>query len=166
MALIEQATKDEWNNLYGYEFLCALPLSIFECETQFDIAFEAYQEGDLGQCFAAVIKVNSRLYFLQGLDVTDEEYQKGVGTFVNMQGNNSNPEESLVQVVAAFGLNLADLPYICEDLSPPKWILTQHRDDGKEVEVTRFLSEHTAIFVQKRFSGRGHKPCYMVRQAS
>lgn len=157
---MQQVPESEWNRMYGYEFLCALPFSVKEVTDNFGIEFKEYLEDGLGECFAAIVKIEDSLYFLRGyLDIN----QKEAGVCVNMPGDHPNPKHGLSEVVDKFNIEHSELQSVCKDLSRPRWILTRQGDDGNEVEISRFLREHTALFVMKKYTERGHKQCYFVR---
>jgi len=159
--LIKQVPDEEWDSMYGYEFLCELPYSVQEVCDRFGIKFEEYLEDGLGECFAAIVQVEDSLYFLRGFG---DMAQKEIGVCVNMPGDHPDPQLGLEQVAANFEASIPDMAHICEDLSQPRWILTRQGDDGNEVEMHRFLREHTANWVMKKYTERGHKQCYLVRE--
>lgn len=161
--MILQVADEEWNPMFGCEFLCEFPYSVKEVSDIFGIEFKEYIEDGLGECFAAIVQINKHLYFLRGFGDIN---QKEIGVCANMSGDHAEPELGLEQVADAFEANISEMRHVCDDLSRPKWVLTRQGDDGKEVEMHRFLREHTANWVMKKYTERDHKQCYLVRQGA
>ena len=159
--MIQQVASSEWNGMFGFEFLCELPLSVKEITDSFKIEFKHSIEDGLGDCFSAIVKIANSLYLLKGyLDI----HQKEIGICVYMPGNHPNPQSGLDDVITSFNIDSSELMSINDDLSAPQWILTRQGDDGNEVEMNRFLKEAIALSVMQKYTDRGHKQCYFVHK--
>ena len=156
--MFKQIDKGEWNSLYDAEPLCTLPFSVSEIEEMHDVKFFEYVEEGLGTVFGAFCIIDSHLLFLNGYGTKDD---KSIGIAIEVQGNNTDPENTVQKISSVFKVQPN---WVREDLSIPKWKLLRQGDDGNEVEITRFHRRELAEYVMKKFTDRGHKQIYFIRE--
>lgn len=158
--MLRQVSGSNWNRHYDAEPLCSLCFSVSDIESKFDIEFVQSSEEGLGQVFGAFCEINGHQLVLKGYDTKED---KKLGVVIEVQGNNPDPKNTIEEILSCFGIGLADLTWVRDDLTPPKWILFRQGDDGNEVEITRFHKEEVAEYVMKVFTNRGHKQIYFIR---
>ena len=152
------------NRKFDFESLCQTPFSVDELTRLFNIEFFEKVEDGLGPCFHAFADIDGQKIYLRGYDTRSTKGEHTV--VVNMQGNNPCPQTTLNNLLIALNLDLKELVWVRDDLSPPRWVLTRQGDDGNEVEIDRFHRESLALWLMDDYTERGHKQCYQVHDTT
>ncbi|WP_445357668.1 hypothetical protein ACJJIC_19060 [Microbulbifer sp. ANSA002] len=157
--MLKQINEDKWDKMYGGETLSSLPYSVNKFEKAHGITFERYEEGGIGGCYCTFIKISKNKYFLQGFGDKDNQEP---GVSLEMDGCNPSPKHSLNDIASTLNIAIESMPWVREDLSTPRWMLTRQGDDGNEVEIFRTHRKIVADWAMSQYEKPGHKQCYFV----
>ena len=158
---MSQISRNEWDEIANSFPLCELPLSVSEIEKKLNLSFFSYIEEGLGECFGAYLQTKSSKIYMKGFGHKDNLEP---GVLVYVRSFEPSPEDVLYEILNQFSLRRSILPWLCEDLSPPRWQLVRLDDNNNEFEVNRFITKESALGMKEIYDRKKHKQSYFVKE--